>query len=114
MKNFCSHLRMHIRCDSEVAWSAVCLHSKSVLSCIDFTILVSIQWAQCFQGQNKVQFYQNYQIFGYKPNLSSCDTCNKAVAVPLKDNGDSSGGVTVLRAAKGYSVSFFPFLVEYL
>lgn len=26
-----------MRCDSEEAWSAVCLHSESVLSCIDLT-----------------------------------------------------------------------------
>lgn len=28
----------YLTCVCEVAWSAVCLHSKPVLSCIDFTV----------------------------------------------------------------------------
>lgn len=87
LKNFCSCLFIlyrlvlkYLRCVCEVAWSAVCLHSKPVLSCIDFTVsLCQFSGLSVSKSKDKIT-----KCFGYKPNLPSCPTCNKAAAVPLQ------------------------------
>lgn len=72
---------------SEVAWSAVSLHNKSMLSCIEFTVsLCQFSGLSACKSKDKTRCSSTKitKCFGYKPSLPSCTTCNKAVAVPLQ------------------------------
>lgn len=70
-----------------VAWSAVCLRSKSVPSCIDLTAsLCQLSRLSDSRSKDKARYTptETTKCFGYKPDLPSCATCNKSVAVPLQ------------------------------